>query len=147
MVKTNDKKPNAWMDLVKQMRDENPGMALKDVLRLASKKRGNNKSTGDRKKRGGVLPILPMLGGEGGSVPDGPMFNNPDNIFRPPAAAVPPAAAGQNAADVPPAAAGQNGEVVQTGGKKRSNKSHRKSNKSKKSSRKSKSKKSSKRRH
>jgi hypothetical protein len=61
------KKPNEWMALVKKVRNENPGMALKDVLRLASKMRGKSSSgkssSGKRKqKRGGML--LPMLGGE-----------------------------------------------------------------------------------
>jgi hypothetical protein len=52
------------MALVKKVRDENPGMSLKDVLRLASKMRGKSssgKSSSEKKhkKRGGMA----MLGG------------------------------------------------------------------------------------
>jgi hypothetical protein len=50
------KEPNEWMDLVRDTREKNPGMCLKDVLRLASKKRG------DKKKRGGVN-FAPVWGG------------------------------------------------------------------------------------
>jgi hypothetical protein len=56
------KKPNEWMALVKKVRNENPGMALKDVLRLASKMRGKSSSEKKHKKRGGM--VLPMLGGD-----------------------------------------------------------------------------------
>ena len=64
MVKA-DATPKTWMEFVKEVRDKNPGMALKDVLRLASKLRGKSSSGKSQKqkqkKRGGML--LPMLGG------------------------------------------------------------------------------------
>ena len=127
------KEPNEWMDLVRDTREKNPGMCLKDVLRLASKKRG------DKKKRGGV--ILPLFGGD-------------EPVTAAPAAPAPRVAA---PAPAPRVAAletipEEDDNALNNdhyGGKKRSNKSHRKSRRSKKSSRKSKSKskKSSKRRH
>ena len=71
MVKA-DATPKTWMEFVKEVRDKNPGMALKDILRLASKLRGKSSSGNSQsgksssgkkqKKRGGML--LPMLGGE-----------------------------------------------------------------------------------
>ena len=123
------KEPNEWMDLVRDTREKNPGMCLKDVLRLASKKRG------DKKKRGGV--ILPLFGG------DEPVTARP--IVEAPAPRV--AAPAAPALDTIPEE--DEDALKNYGGKKRSNKSHRKSRRSKKSSRKSKSKskKSSKRRH
>ena len=78
MVKADAIEPKTWMEFVKEVRDKNPGMALKDILRLASKLRGksssgnsgksssgNSQSGKKQKKRGGML--LPMLGGEAGS--------------------------------------------------------------------------------
>jgi hypothetical protein len=122
MVKADATPKKTWMDFVKEVRDNNPGMALKDILRLASKLRGKSSSgksssgksssgkssSGkNHKKRGGML--LPILGG----------------------------GEGEEGVVEPTAEEGQSG----------SGRKSKKSKKSQKKSRKSKSKKSSKRRH
>ncbi len=138
MVKADAAEPKTWMEFVKEVRDKNPGMALKDILRLASKLRGksssgkssssNSQSGKKQKKRGGM--ILPILGGA------------PGDIAHPvaPAVAAPAVAAETKVLQPIP----EDDESNLEGGRK--SKKRRKSNKSQKKSRKSKSKKT-KRRH
>ena len=67
------KKPNAWMAHVMRTKAANPGMQLKDVLRKAGetykKDSGASASASSstkhksHKKHGGLLPIIPLLGG------------------------------------------------------------------------------------
>jgi hypothetical protein len=145
MVKADAAEPKTWMEFVKEVRDKNPGMALKDILRLASKLRGKSSSgksssgkssSGNsgkkQKKRGGML--LPMLGGEGGeaaAVAVAPKVVAPEVVAGPAPAAV---AAKLNT--IP------EGDENQDGGRK----SKKRSKKSKKS-RKSKKTRKTKRRH
>jgi hypothetical protein len=167
MVKADAIEPKTWMEFVKEVRDKNPGMALKDILRLASKLRGKSSSgksssgksssgnsssskssSGNsgkkQKKRGGTM-IFPILGGA------------PQDIQ-------PPAEEGQVAAPVAAPVAAEEGQVAApvaeqveapvaapvaaapsipedtdvTGGRgRKSNKSQKKSRKSKKSQKKS----------
>ena len=139
MVKASE--PNEWMALVRKTRDENPGMALKDVLRLASKKRGKSSSEKKHKKRGG-MGMIPMLGGDGSSVSSGEGDMHSAEGDMPLVEGDMHSGEGNMPSETALSSEG--------GGRKRGKRSQKKSRKSKKSqkkSRKSKSKKSSKRRH
>lgn len=144
MVKADATEPKTWMEFVKEVRDKNPGMALKDILRLASKLRGKSssgnsgKSGKKQKKRGGM--ILPILGGATGDIPH-PAAEGPVAAV---AAEGPVAAEAEGQVAAAPAVPLETQEVLSEGGRK--SKKRRKSNKSQKKSRKSKSKKT-KRRH
>ena len=59
MAKSKSKTPNAWMAHVNQIRDENPGMSLMELLKKA-------KGSYKKEKHGGSLVVLPMLGGSKG---------------------------------------------------------------------------------
>ena len=120
MVNADATPKKTWMEFVKDVRNNNPGMALKDVLRLASKLRGKSSSGNSgksssgksssgksqkqkQKKRGGML--LPMLGGATVDAPVGaPVDNAAKLTVAPEVVAGTPPVAPEVVAGTPPVA-------------------------------------------
>jgi len=167
MVNADATPKKTWMEFVKDVRNNNPGMALKDVLRLASKLRGKSSSGNSgksssgksssgksqkqkQKKRGGML--LPMLGGATVDAPVGAPVDNAAKLTVAPevVAGTPPVAPAPAVTPAPVAPVAAKLETIPEGdennlkGGRKSKKLSKKSKKSRKS--KSRSKKS-KRRH